>query len=84
MENFDLAWGLCTYIFNMIIKIQIIIHEIPQSIDINLTLLGHGWTRSHTCQTSTFIREVLLHVKRERVRVEMDRRVWRHQNMCTL
>ena len=29
-------------------------------------------------------REVSLHVKRERVRVERDRRAWRHQNMCTL
>ena len=29
-------------------------------------------------------RDVSLHVKRERVRVERDRRVWRHQNMCAL
>ena len=29
-------------------------------------------------------REVSLHIKRESVRVERDRRAWRHQNMCTL
>ena len=29
-------------------------------------------------------REVLLHVKRERLRVEKDYQVWRHQNLCTL
>ena len=35
-------------------------------------------------RTNTHNREVSLHVKRERVRVERDRRAWRHQNMCTL
>ena len=31
-----------------------------------------------------YIKEVSLHVKCERVRVERDRQAWRHQNMCTL
>ena len=41
------------------------------------------WTDLHT-QTEAGNRNVLQHVKCEHVRVKMGRRVWRHQNMCTL
>ena len=54
--------------------------ELPTTSDVMWRYFDTSCLRERNEQ----IREFLPHIKRERVHVEKDQRMWRHQNMCTL